>query len=416
MQRFNSSSKIALLNEKYMLISTISDLNNICRELIAKKPKFIAVDTEFVRNNLTYYPKLSLIQISYKERSFVIDVLAPEIDLSFVKKVMLDREIIKVFHSCRQDIESLFTVFKCIPAPIFDTQVAAMFCHYYYNFIGYSKVVEQYQGIVLNKVKAKNSDWLKRPLSEDQLDYAVSDVVHLYDLHQILHDKLEEKNRMGWFREEMESVVDINKYLQSPKDAWKRIKFNHGANPRLTLTVKAVSEWQETLAQRYNMNRNKIINNSIIAGFIERNVERVDEILENLKKNVKNVKEKDLLEFVDIFNENEKDFIQQNYTSLNSHDRSVFDILSVILESKCKENNISRKLVSSKDELVGSISGQMDKLFKGWRYDFFGKSVESFLNASSKFEISVVKFTNNTTEIRSNLINTSCELKSTAGI
>lgn len=394
----------------------MSDLDGMCKELIAKKPKLIAVDTEFIRNNLTYYPKLSLIQISYKEMSFIIDVLAPGIDLSFIKSVMLDREITKVFHSCQQDIESLFTVFKCIPAPIFDTQVAAMFCHYYYNFIGYSKVVEQYQGIVLNKVKAKNSDWLRRPLSKDQLDYAVSDVIYLYDLHQILHDKLEERNRMSWFQEEMESVVDINKYLRSPRNAWKRIKFNCKANPRLILTVKAVSEWQETLAQRYNVNRNKVINNSIIAGFIERNIERVDDILDDLKKNAKNIKEEDLLEFIDIFSENEKDFMQQNCAPSNAYDRSVFDILSVILESKCKENNISRKLVSSKEELAGSISGQVDKLFKGWRYDFFGRSVESFLNASSKFEISVVKLMNNISEIRSNLVDSSCSLKSSSGV
>lgn len=356
-----------------MLISTTSDLGDICEELTAKKPEFIAVDTEFLRNNLTYYPKLSLIQISYGSKSFVVDALVPEIDLSLIKKIMLNREIIKVFHSCRQDIESLFTVFKCIPTPIFDTQVAAMFCHYYHDFIGYSKVVEQYQGVVLDKIKAKNSDWLKRPLSEDQLDYAISDVVHLYDLHQILRNKLEEKSRIGWFQEEMEAVVDINKYLRSPKDAWRRIKFNYEANPRLILTVKAVSEWQETLAQRYNVNRNKVINNAVIAGFIEKNVERVDEILEDLRMNTKNIKEEDLLEFIDIFNENEKDFMQQDYTPSSSYDRSVLDILSIVLESECKENGISRKLVSSKDELAGSISGQTDKLFKGWRYDFFGQ-------------------------------------------
>ncbi|MGL9718348.1 MAG: ribonuclease D [Wolbachia sp.] len=399
-----------------MLISTTSDLGDICEELTAKKPEFIAVDTEFLRNNLTYYPKLSLIQISYGGKSFVVDALVPEIDLSLIKKIMLNREIIKVFHSCRQDIESLFTVFKCIPTPIFDTQVAAMFCHYYHDFIGYSKVVEQYQGVVLDKIKAKNSDWLKRPLSEDQLDYAISDVVHLYDLHQILRNKLEEKSRIGWFQEEMEAVVDINKYLRSPKDAWKRIKFNYEANPRLILTVKAVSEWQEILAQRYNVNRNKIINNAVIAGFIEKNVERVDEILEDLRKNTKNIKEEDLLEFIDIFNENEKDFMQQDYTPSSSYDRSVLDILSIILESECKENGISRKLVSSKDELAGSISGQTDKLFKGWRYDFFGRSIESFLNAGSRFEISVVKSTNNTTKIRSNLVGANCKLKSTAEI
>lgn len=404
MQKFNISGKIELPSEKYMLISTTSELEDTCEELIAKKTKFIAVDTEFVRNNITYYPKLSLIQISYGEKSFIVDALVPEIDLSFIKKIMLNQEITKVFHSCRQDIESLFTVFKCIPTPIFDTQVAAMFCHYYHDFIGYSKVVEQYQGIALDKIKAKNSDWLKRPLSEDQLDYAINDVIHLYDLHQILCNKLEENNRMSWFQEEMESIVDINKYLHSPKNAWKRIKFNYEANSRLILTVKAVSEWQETLAQRYNINRNKIINNAAIIGLIEKNVEHIDEILDDLKENAKNIKDEDLLEFINIFNENEKNWIQQSNTLANNYDKSVFDMLSIILESKCKESKISRKLVSSKGELTGSISGQTDKLFKGWKYDFFGRSVESFLSANSKFEISAVKSTNNTTKIQSNLV------------
>ncbi|WP_264337149.1 MULTISPECIES: ribonuclease D [unclassified Wolbachia] len=387
-----------------MLISTTSELENACKELMEKDPKFIAIDTEFIRNNLTYYPKLSLIQISYGEKSFIVDSLVPEIDLSFIKKMMLNQGIIKVFHSCRQDIESLLTVFKCVPTPIFDTQVAAMFCHYYHDFIGYSKVVEQYQGIALDKIKAKNSDWLRRPLSEDQLDYAINDVVYLYDLYQILCNKLEESNRMSWFQEEMELLVDINKYLHSPKDAWRRIKFNYEANPRLMLVVKAVSEWQETLAQRYNINRNKVINNAVIIGLIEKNVERIDEVLDDLERNTKNIKEEDLLEFMNIFNENEKEFVQQNYTLSDNYDKSVFDILSIILESKCKENNISRKLVSSKDELAGSISGQIDKLFKGWRYDFFGKSVESFLNAGSRFEILMVKSADSTAKIRSNLV------------
>ncbi|MGX9892125.1 ribonuclease D [Wolbachia endosymbiont of Protocalliphora sialia] len=387
-----------------MLISTTSELENACEELMAKDPKFIAIDTEFIRNNLTYYPKLSLIQISYGEKSFIVDALVPEIDLSFIKKMMLNQGIIKVFHSCRQDIESLLTMFKCVPTPIFDTQVAAMFCHYYHDFIGYSKVVEQYQGIALDKIKAKNSDWLRRPLSEDQLDYAINDVVYLYDLYQILCNKLEESNRMSWFQEEMELLVDINKYLHSPKDAWRRIKFNYEANPRLMLAVKAVSEWQETLAQRYNINRNKVINNAVIIGLIEKNVERIDEVLDDLERNTKNIKEEDLLEFMNIFNENEKEFVQQNYTLSDNYDKSVFDILSIILESKCKENNISRKLVSSKDELAGSISGQIDKLFKGWRYDFFGRSVESFLNAGSRFEILMVKSADSIAKIRSNLV------------
>ncbi|WP_168463989.1 ribonuclease D [Wolbachia endosymbiont of Ctenocephalides felis wCfeT] len=375
-----------------MLISTTPKLKSICEELTAKEPKFIAVDTEFIRNNLAYYPKLSLIQISYGERNFIVDALAPEIDLSPIKELLLSQDIIKVFHSCRQDIESLLTVFKCIPAPIFDTQVAAMFCYYYHDFIGYSKVVEKYRGVVLDKIKAKNSDWLKRPLSEDQLDYAINDVTHLYYLYQILNDKLEENNRISWFQEEMESVTDINKYLHNPKNAWKRIKFDCEANP---VTIKAVTEWQETLAQRCNMNRNKVVNNSIITRLIEKNVKRVDEVLDILKKNTKNIKEEDLLEFIDIFNENERNLVQQDDVASVNYDKSVFDILSIILESQCKENNISRKLVASKDELIESIYEQKGRLFENWRYEFFGKSIEAFLNTSSKFEVLAVKSTNN---------------------
>ncbi|WFW29999.1 MAG: ribonuclease D [Wolbachia endosymbiont of Menacanthus eurysternus] len=399
-----------------MLINTTSDLENIFEELIAEKPKYIAIDTEFLRNNLTYYPKLSLIQISYERKNFIIDALVPEIDLSLIKRIILNQEITKVFHSCRQDIESLFTVFKCIPTPIFDTQIAAMFCHYYHDFVGYSKIVEQYQGIVLNKIKAKNSNWLKRPLSEDQLDYAISDVVYLYDLHQILYNKLEEKNRIDWFQEEMEATVDINQYTRSPKDAWKRIKFDYKSNPKLMLTIKAVSEWQEIIAQRYNVNRSKIIDNAVITKFIENNIECVDEILEDLRKNTKNIKEEDLLEFIDIFNENEKDLTQHNNNSiiLNSYDKSVLDILLIILENECKKNCISKKLVSSKDELAESISRKTNKLFKGWRYDFFGKSIESFLNESLNIEISVMKSTNNIINIQSNLVITNPKSKPNA--
>lgn len=302
----------------------------------------------------------------------------PEIGLSFIKKIMLNQGITKVFHSCRQNIESLLTVFKCIPTSFFDTQVAAKFCHYYHDFIGYLKVVEQYQARALDKIKAKNSDWLSRPLSEDELDYAVNDVVHLYDLYQILCNKLEENNRMGWFQEDMESIVDINMYLHSPKDAWKRIKFHYEVNPRLILTVKAVSKWQETLTQRFNMNRNKMINNAVIADFIEKNVEHVDEILDDLKRNTKNIKDADLLEFVNIFNENERNWMQQNNTLSSNYDKSVFDILSIILDSKCKESNISRKLVSSKDESVSQYLDRQPNYSRGGDMIFLAGQLNYF--------------------------------------
>ncbi|UWI82977.1 ribonuclease D [Wolbachia endosymbiont of Howardula sp.] len=384
-----------------MIINTTAALENICQELISQNNKFIAIDTEFIRNNITYYPILSLIQISFGTKSFIVDALAHTIDLSAIKMLMLSQNITKVFHSCRQDIESLFTIFKCIPRPIFDTQIAAMFCDYYYEFVGYSQIVKEYQGISLDKIKAKHSNWLQRPLSQDQLDYALNDVIYLYHLYQILFNKLVQNNRIIWFQEEMESLSDINQYMYHPKHAWKRLKCLYVDNSKYALLIKSVIEWQETLAQRYNINRNKIINHAILRGFIEHKIENINNIIHDIKKTSHNIKDKDLLELVKIFNHNELISSQSPETHITCYDKSILDILSIILEGKCQENNISRKLVVSKNELSRSISGNTDKVFKGWRYNFFGSDIESFLSAQSKFEISATQDINETIKLRS---------------
>ncbi len=381
-----------------LLISSTSELEDICEKLIEEKPSFIALDTEFIRNNTTYYPKLSLIQISYYEKSFIVDVLASGINLSILETIMLDKKIVKVFHSCKQDMESLLTLFHDIPSPIFDTQIAAMFCHYYHDFIGYSKLVKQLIGIEIDKIKAKNSNWLKRPLSDEQFDYAINDVIYLYDLYQILLDQLEKNNKMLWFQEEIGMINDIRRYIHNPREVWKKFNFNCEVTP---ITIKAIVEWREMIAQKYNINRNMIINNAIINNLVDNPLDRVDEVLDFLKQNTRNIKSNDLLEFINIFNENDQELVQYNNTALHNYDKSVFDILSIILESKCKENNISRKLVISKDDMAKSISGLTDILFRGWRYDFFGKSVESFIKSDLKFKISIERPTNGTIKIKS---------------
>ncbi len=381
-----------------LLISSTSELEDICEKLVEEKPSFIAVDTEFIRNNTTYYPKLSLIQISYYKKSFIVDVLASGMNLSVLETIMLDKKIVKVFHSCKQDMESLLTLFHDIPSPIFDTQIAAMFCNYYHDFIGYSKLVKQCVGIDIDKIKAKNSNWLKRPLSDEQLDYAINDVIYLYDLYQILLDKLEKNNKMLWFQEEICMINNIKRYVHNPKEVWKKINFNCEATP---ITIKAIVEWREVIAQKYNINRNMVINNAVINNLVDYPLDYVDEVLDFLKQNTRNIKDKDLLEFINIFNENDRELTQYNNTVIHNYDKSVFDILSIILESRCKENNISRKLVISKEDMAKSISGLTDILFRGWRYDFFGKSVESFINSDLKFKISIERPPNGTIKIQS---------------
>ncbi|WP_333023062.1 ribonuclease D [Wolbachia endosymbiont of Pentidionis agamae] len=369
-----------------MFISTTSELENACKSLMEAEPKFVAVDTEFTRNGKTYYPILSLIQVSYGiNKNFIVDALAPEINLSAMGKILSDTQIIKVFHGCRQDIESLLTVFKDAPKPIFDTQIAAMLCYYYHDFIGYAKLVEQFKNVTLDKKKTKTSDWSKRPLSEEQLNYAINDVTHLYDLYHILYDKLIERCRLDWFLEEMEELSNTDRYIYSPKNAWKRFKVSQQGYDMFL--IKTISEWQETLAQNYNVNRNRIINDSVVKILSEKRVDYADEMLCSLKKYAKTIQEEDLLEYINIFNSNKNIVEERRVLTTNIDDQSIFDVLSIYLHNKCKNHNISNKLIASKEEIKESVHNKTSSLFKGWRNNFFGQFIQSFLNSNAKIEI-----------------------------
>ena len=140
-----------------------------------KKNDVLYIDTEFLRNN-TYWPKLCLIQIKAKEKIYLIDTLA-KININELKEIFADSDILKVFHSARQDIEVLMNVYKIIPWPVYDTQIAANFI-YEDNDIGYSNLVEKICSIKLSK-KYQVSDWSRRPLKNKQIEYAALDVEYL---------------------------------------------------------------------------------------------------------------------------------------------------------------------------------------------------------------------------------------------
>ncbi len=374
-----------------MLINTTTKLKEICEKLEAKQPQFIAVDTEFITSSKLYYPTLCLIQIACKDIRFIVDTLASDIDLSPLKQVLLDTKIIKVFHGCKHDIEALFTVLSKVISPVFDTQIAAMFCYYYENLVGYSKLVKQIKGIELDKTKLKNSNWLKRPLSKEQIEYALNDVIHLYDLYQILHDKLVKDNKILWFLEEMEKISNTNIYAHNSKGILKRIQTNRELKVELISMIKSISEWQEILAKRYNINRNHIINSSKIVSMAEECLAHSNVIKDCIKKYTKkSVTEEDLLEFIKILDKNKKVECKLDENLLN-YNKFTLDILLMLLYNKCQVNNISQKLVASKNEVIKSICRQNSSLSKGWRYEFFGKCINDFIDGNSEIIVSANK-------------------------
>src|SRR5690349_578423 len=184
------------------LITTTSDLAGACSRLA--RLKVITVDTDFLRET-TYYPLLCVVQMASADEAVVIDALAEGIDLKPFFELMANERVLKVFHAARQDIEIIFHRAGTIPHPIFDTQVAAMVLGYG-DSIAYDQLVERITGYRPDKTH-RFTDWSRRPLSEEQLHYAVSDVTHLRDVFGALDADLKKRGRNDWVSEEMEVLT-----------------------------------------------------------------------------------------------------------------------------------------------------------------------------------------------------------------
>lgn len=162
-----------------LFIQTTEELNLLCQRLADHQ--FVTVDTEFIREK-TYWPQLCLIQIASIDEAVCIDPLAKGIDLQPLFELMQNKNVVKVFHAARQDIEIFYHLNAKTPFPVFDTQLAAMVCGFGES-VSYQNLVQKLLGIELDK-SMRFTDWSRRPLSEKQIRYALADVTHLRDIYK----------------------------------------------------------------------------------------------------------------------------------------------------------------------------------------------------------------------------------------
>jgi ribonuclease D len=167
------------------LITTTDELAKLCQRLA--QHDFVAVDTEFIREQ-TYWPRLCLIQMAGPEDEALVDPLSPGISLEPFFALMAEEAVVKVFHAARQDLEIVWNQARLIPHPIFDTQVAAMVCGFGES-VSYVNLVKQIAHQDLDKT-SRFTDWSRRPLSQQQLAYALGDVTHLRGVYRRLKAEL----------------------------------------------------------------------------------------------------------------------------------------------------------------------------------------------------------------------------------
>lgn len=218
---------------------------------------WIAVDTEFERVN-TYYPELCLVQVTGNGMVAVIDTLSVT-DLEPLYGLLYDPSITKVFHAARQDFELFFHLKGELPAPLFDTQIAASLLGYDQQ-IGYANLVREVLDVDLSKTQTR-TDWKRRPLSSQQLHYAADDVIHLARLYALLRTSVIEAGRVSQLEEQCRLLNRPELYEPDPASMWRKIRFREvkNFNEQSLAVFKQLAAWREMTARRKNRPRKWII-------------------------------------------------------------------------------------------------------------------------------------------------------------
>ncbi len=238
-------------------ITETDALARFCAE--AADHPYVTVDTEFLRER-TYYAQLCLVQLARPgkgdEGAVLIDTLSDRLSLEPLYELFRNKGVVKVFHAARQDLEIFETEAGVLPAPFFDTQVAAMVCGYG-DQVGYETLVRTIARAQVDK-SSRFTDWSRRPLSAAQMTYALADVTHLRRIYEVLSKRLAETGRSGWVEEELAVLTDPATYRTDPDEAWTRIKTRSTA-PRFLAALRELARLRETLAKSRNVPRGRIL-------------------------------------------------------------------------------------------------------------------------------------------------------------
>jgi ribonuclease D len=354
------------------LITTTDELAATC-ERLAKQP-FVTVDTEFLRET-TYYPLLCVAQMASTQEAVVVDALAPGIDLTPFFKLMGDERVLKVFHAARQDIEIFYHLTGRVPAPLFDTQLAAMVCGYGEE-VGYDTLVAQLAKARIDK-SSRFTDWARRPLSAEQLAYAIADVTHLRVVYQKLKQKTEETSRSAWVAQELAELTDPGTYEQPPEDAWKRLKVR-SRDPRFLAVVQALAAWRERTAQERDLPRNRVIRDDLLLEVAANRPASQDEMARLRRVSLDRRAAAGAVEAVRAalaVPEAELPRIEPPAKTPRGLGPMV-ELLRVLLKLQCEEHHVAQRLVATSADLEAIAMEEAPQVaaLKGWRYEVFGRA------------------------------------------
>lgn len=235
-----------------VIIDKQEDLDDFCYK--NSNSSVLSIDTEFSRHT-SYYAKLSIIQVKVEERRVIIDA-TKGLNLNNFNLILINHNILKIFHAPREDFEIFYNLFGNLPSNVFDTQTAANICGYGTQ-LSYSNICYNLLNKSIDK-SLQNSDWLKRPIDQIMIDYALSDVEYLEILYRNLSKIIQDNNLIDKYHEQLNSLLNINNYVINPDEAWQKIKCKSFPK-KLIPTIKILARYREIQARLMNIPRKHFI-------------------------------------------------------------------------------------------------------------------------------------------------------------
>ncbi|HEX2137215.1 MAG TPA: ribonuclease D [Microvirga sp.] len=363
------------------LITSTEALAQACARLAAHP--FVTVDTEFLRET-TYYPKLCLIQMASREEAILVDPLADGMRLDPFMALMADRNVVKVFHSARQDLEIIWNLGGLVPEPLFDSQVAAMVCGYG-DSVSYEQLVNDLAKARIDK-SSRFTDWSRRPLTDAQLTYALSDVTHLVKVYEALVGQLRANGRMAWLDEEMAILTSPETYRADPDNAWKRLG-GRLRKAREVAVLMEVAAWREREAQARDVPRGRILKDDAlidIAVSAPRNPEALGRLRSIPTGFERSRTAADILAAVErgLARDPKTVPLPERPRRSGAATGAAVELLKVLLKAVAEQEGVAPKIIATVEELeaVAEDDGADVPVLHGWRRSLFGEKALALKN------------------------------------
>tara|TARA_R110001583_G_scaffold3468_7_gene22108 strand:+ start:100 stop:1251 length:1152 start_codon:yes stop_codon:yes gene_type:complete len=382
---------------QYQLIEDFISLQTLCQQY--SKASVLAIDTEFVRTR-TLYPKLGLLQVFDGEQLALIDPVAID-DLSPFWQLLTNENIVKVLHACSEDLEVFLTSANCKPVNLIDSQIMMSFLGHGLS-MGYAAMVEHFTEIKLDKSESR-TDWVKRPLSLKQLDYASADVEHLFNIYPTLVAKIEQAGWFSYAKQETQLLIDRKFTPIDENQLYRQVKLAWRLNTKQLNILQHLVRWRYQQAKLRDLPLGFVVKENTLMAVASNNPENLSAMNQLDGAEVLDIRHKGkvMLAVLNQASQIDEAYYPQAMQRLDEYPgyKQTFKKVKTFINAVSDKQNLAIENLASKKQInqfltwffdlneaksLSNDTGIYPDILTAWRSELFGKTLQAFADNGFK--------------------------------